>query len=125
MSLVLLSQKASATDLILATVCVNAVCVKFLTTVVVSEEDGDTDLTHGLSHTALQCRSTAQAAIQRIPMLAPPSLALLQALLAGVSAACQMNHLTFVDEKFSDLSLSRFRGSQHVLGSDQGCLQSL
>lgn len=85
MSLVLLSNKASPTDLILATVCVNAVCFKFLTTVLINEEDDDTELTRGMGHTALQCRSTAQAAIQRIPMLAPPSMTLLQALLAGVS----------------------------------------
>lgn len=64
------------------TVCVNSMVYKFLTCVINTETD--TDLASELRHNALQYRSTAKAALQRIPLVTSSSLKLLQAILSGV-----------------------------------------
>ncbi|OJJ35383.1 hypothetical protein ASPWEDRAFT_109908 [Aspergillus wentii DTO 134E9] len=82
MGLSLLRKEASPHDSTLYTVCFNAMAFKFHTTTM--NMDNDSDLLPELQQSALQYRETAQAALQKIPMLIPPSLALLQALLCGI-----------------------------------------
>lgn len=83
MGLSLLRKKASHPESIIHTVCVNAVAYKFLTTVINLEDDRD--LACELRANATEYRATAQAALKEIPLLVPPSLGLLQAILCGVS----------------------------------------
>lgn len=83
MGLALLRKKASPHESIIYTVCVNAVAYKFLTTVISLEDDPDLALE--LRKNATEYRAAAQTALKQIPLLIPPSLGLLQAVLCGVS----------------------------------------
>ncbi|KAI9036539.1 uncharacterized protein KD926_001750 [Aspergillus affinis] len=82
MGLALLRREVPAPTSTIYTVCVNAVAYKFLTTVLTV--DGGDDLTEDLRVRAQEYRASAQAALKQIPLVTPPSLALLQALLCGV-----------------------------------------
>ncbi|KAJ5447348.1 hypothetical protein N7445_002169 [Penicillium cf. griseofulvum] len=82
MGLSLLRNNISTRESIIYTVCVNAVAYKFITTVVNLEED--TDVAVELRKNAKEYRAAAQAALKQIPLLIPPSLALLQAIICGV-----------------------------------------
>lgn len=117
----LLRKDASPSDTILYTVCVNSVAYKFLTTVLMIEEHGE--LSQRLWHSALQYRATAQAALRKIPLVTTPSLALLQAVLCGVSymktPAC------FSSNHFLDFLISGLGRYQFLLGVDQNRLQDL
>ena len=86
MGLALLRREVSAPISTIYTVCVNAMAYKFLTTVLTI--DGADDLTENLRVSAQEYRASAQAALKQIPLVTPPSLALLQALLCGVSLSC-------------------------------------
>lgn len=83
MGLSLLRNKIPTRESIIYTVCVNAVAYKFISTVVNLEED--TDLAFELRKNAKEYRASAQAALKQIPLLIAPSLALLQAIICGVS----------------------------------------
>ncbi|CAG7932123.1 unnamed protein product [Penicillium olsonii] len=78
----LLGHKASQHESIIYTVCVNAVAYKFLTTTINLEDDQDIALE--LRKNAMEYRTAAQTALKQIPLLVPPSLGLLQAILSGV-----------------------------------------
>ncbi|KAJ5824879.1 hypothetical protein N7447_007219 [Penicillium robsamsonii] len=82
MGLSLLRGNISTRESIIYTVCVNAVAYKFITTVISLEQD--TDLALELRKNATEYRATAQAALKQIPLLIPPSLALLQAIICGI-----------------------------------------
>ncbi|KAL2812840.1 hypothetical protein BJX63DRAFT_236061 [Aspergillus granulosus] len=82
MGLSLLFNTASHPDSILYTVCVNSVAYKFLTATLATETDSE--LAQSLRASALLYRETAKAALQKIPLTAKPSLALLQAILCGI-----------------------------------------
>ncbi|KAJ5372921.1 hypothetical protein N7517_004927 [Penicillium concentricum] len=82
MGLSLLRGNISTRESIIYTVCVNAVAYKFITTVVNLEQD--TDLALELRKNATEYRAAAQAALKQIPLLIPPSLALLQAIICGI-----------------------------------------
>jgi hypothetical protein len=82
MGLSLLRNESSPLDAIIYTVCVNAAAYKFLTTAINLETDADLALE--LRRNAGEYRATAQAALKQIPLLIPPSLGLLQAILCGV-----------------------------------------
>ncbi|CAG8890453.1 unnamed protein product [Penicillium egyptiacum] len=82
MGLQLLRNNISTHDSIIYTVCVNAVAYKFITTVVNLEED--TDVALELRKNATEYRAAAQAALKQIPLLIPPSLGLLQAIICGI-----------------------------------------
>ncbi|KAL2852782.1 hypothetical protein BJY01DRAFT_207585, partial [Aspergillus pseudoustus] len=82
MGLALLFNTASYPESILYTVCVNSVAYKFLNATLATESDPD--LAQSLRASALLYRETAKAALQRIPLTAKPSLALLQAILCGI-----------------------------------------
>ncbi|PLB53602.1 hypothetical protein P170DRAFT_469090 [Aspergillus steynii IBT 23096] len=82
MGLALLRREVSAPTSTIYTVCVNAVAYKFLTTVLTI--DGAEGLTEELRASAQEYRASAQAALKQIPLVAPPSLALLQAMLCGI-----------------------------------------
>lgn len=83
MGLSLLRKQASHPESIIYQVCVNAMAYKFLTTVINLEDDPD--LACELRANATEYRAAAQAALKEIPLLVPPSLGLLQAILCGVS----------------------------------------
>src|SRR5699024_8500951 len=86
MGLSLLCKTASPSDSVLYTVCVNAVAYKFLATILMTQDqDG---LSQKLWQNALEYRKTAQASLKEIRLLTTPSLALLQAILCGVSLSC-------------------------------------
>ncbi|KAJ5952952.1 uncharacterized protein N7479_011365 [Penicillium vulpinum] len=82
MGLSLLRNNISGRESIIYTVCVNSVAYKFITTVVNLEKD--TDLALELRKNATEYRSAAQAALKQIPLLIPPSLGLLQAIICGI-----------------------------------------
>ncbi|OQE41980.1 hypothetical protein PENCOP_c004G03194 [Penicillium coprophilum] len=82
MGLSLLRGNVSTRESIIYTVCVNAVAYKFLITLVNLEED--TDLAFELKKNSTEYRAAAQAALKQIPLLIPPSLALLQAIICGI-----------------------------------------
>lgn len=65
----------------MCTICVNATVYKFLTTVTILEEN---EFRTKLIRSALEYKEAAKRALRRIPLLSPPSLYLLQALLCGV-----------------------------------------
>lgn len=83
MGMALLRREVSAPTSTIYTVCVNAMAYKFLTTVLTI--DGAEDLTKELRASAQEYRASAQVALKQIPLVTPPSLALLQAMLCGVS----------------------------------------
>ncbi|KAF4171290.1 hypothetical protein CNMCM8694_003561 [Aspergillus lentulus] len=83
MGLSLLRKTASPHDTLLYTVCVNSVAYKFINCLLVDEDDGE--LSQMLRERAAKYKRTAQAALRRIPLLTSPSLALLQAILCGIS----------------------------------------
>lgn len=83
MGLSLLRNSIPTRESIIYTVCFNAVAYKFITTVINLEED--TDLAVELRKNATEYRAAAQAALKQIPLLIPPSLGLLQAIICGVS----------------------------------------
>jgi hypothetical protein len=83
MGLELLRNNILTRDSVIYTVCVNSVAYKFITTVVNLEEDSDVALE--LRKNATGYRAAAQAALKQIPLLIPPSLGLLQAIICGVS----------------------------------------
>ncbi|KAL2788070.1 hypothetical protein BJX66DRAFT_309495 [Aspergillus keveii] len=82
MGLSLLFNTATHPNSILYTVCVNSVAYKFLTATLATEPDPE--LAQSLRTSALAYRETAKAALQKIPLTAKPSLALLQAILCGI-----------------------------------------
>lgn len=69
-------------DAVIYTICVNSIAYKFLTTVLSLEKE--TGLRDRLNQSALEYKEAALVAVQKIPLLAPPSLPLLQAILCGV-----------------------------------------
>jgi hypothetical protein len=83
MGLSLLRKTASPHETLLYTVCVNSVAYKFINCLLMNEEDDE--LSQMLRERAVKYKRTAQAALRRIPLVASPSLALLQATLCGVS----------------------------------------
>lgn len=87
MGLSLLSNKASKDEKDIFTVCLSAAAHKFLVTMLSSEEHDD--LTEHLQQRLLSHKRTALAALDRIRLVATPSLALLQAILCGVSSFIQ------------------------------------
>lgn len=121
MGMSLLRKDASPSDTILYTVCVNSVAYKFLTTVLMIEEHGE--LSQRLWHSALQYRATAQAALRKIPLVTTPSLALLQAVLCGVSY--MKTPAFFSSNHFLDFLISGLGRYQFLLGVDQNRLQDL
>ncbi|KAJ6124374.1 hypothetical protein N7471_011691 [Penicillium samsonianum] len=82
MGLSLLRNSIPTRESIIYTVCFNAVAYKFITTVINLEED--TDLAVELRKNATEYRAAAQAALKQIPLLIPPSLGLLQAIICGI-----------------------------------------
>ncbi|KAJ5229151.1 hypothetical protein N7489_009859 [Penicillium chrysogenum] len=82
MGLELLRNNIPIRDSVIYTVCVNSVAYKFITTVVNLEEDSDVALE--LRKNATGYRAAAQAALKQIPLLIPPSLGLLQAIICGI-----------------------------------------
>jgi hypothetical protein len=82
MGIGLLRKRSTLVETAIGTVCVNSMAYKFLKCLISLETDPD--LIHEFQHNALQYRSAAKAALQRIPLLTPPSLGLLQAILSGV-----------------------------------------
>lgn len=88
MGLSLLRNKIPTRESIIYTVCVNSVAYKFISTVLNLEED--TDLAVELRKNAKEYRASAQAALKQIPLLIAPSLALLQAIICGVSLSIRL-----------------------------------
>ncbi|KAJ5205456.1 hypothetical protein N7472_001904 [Penicillium cf. griseofulvum] len=82
MGLTLIHGTGSAHDILISTVCVNAMVSKFLTAI--SNARIDSELIHKLSHTVVQFQLVAKVALQSISLLTSPSLGLLQALLSGL-----------------------------------------
>lgn len=79
----LLQKKSSPVDYILYTICVNALATKFLNSILLRDDLGG--LEGEIRAKGLQHQSAAQRALKDIPLIIKPSLALLQALLCGVS----------------------------------------
>ncbi|KXG50367.1 Transcription factor [Penicillium griseofulvum] len=82
MGLSLIHGTGSPHDLIISTVCVNAMVSKFLTAI--SNARIDSELIYELTHTVVQFQLAAKLALQSISLLTTPSLGLLQALLSGI-----------------------------------------
>lgn len=83
MGLAILSNKASADEKHIFTVCLSGAAHKFLKTILASGEHDD-ELTEHLQQRLLIYKQTALVALDRIPLTTTPSLALLQALLCGI-----------------------------------------
>ncbi|KAF7170963.1 hypothetical protein CNMCM6106_005501 [Aspergillus hiratsukae] len=88
MGLSLLRKTASPHDTLLYTVCVNSVAYKFISCLLMNEDDDE--LLKMLQERAVKYKRTAQAALRRIPLLTSTSLALLQATLCGGSGETQL-----------------------------------
>lgn len=84
MGISLLSNKASADEKHIFTVCLSGAAHKFLKTILASGEH-DEELTEHLYQRLLMYKQTVLVALDRISLMTTPSLALLQALLCGVS----------------------------------------
>ncbi|KAJ6019845.1 hypothetical protein N7522_000553 [Penicillium canescens] len=82
MALTLLHRSRSPHDLLISTVCVNAMASKFLTTII--HAGIDSELIHELANSLVQFQTAAKAALQNTALLMIPSLGLLQALLSGI-----------------------------------------
>ncbi|KAJ5173807.1 uncharacterized protein N7500_001738 [Penicillium coprophilum] len=82
MGLTLIHRTGSPHDLLINTVCVNAIASKFLSAI--SNAGIDSELIHELTHSAVQFQLAAKVALQGISLLTSPSLRLLQALLSGI-----------------------------------------
>ncbi|OQE19260.1 hypothetical protein PENFLA_c019G10954 [Penicillium flavigenum] len=82
MGLTLLHRTGSPHDLLISTVCVNAVASKFLTAT--TNTGIDSELIHEMTHSVVQFQASAKVALRSISLLATPSLGLLQALLSGI-----------------------------------------
>ncbi|OQE43367.1 hypothetical protein PENCOP_c003G05100 [Penicillium coprophilum] len=83
MGLTLIQRTGSPHDLLINTVCVNAIASKFLTAI--SNAGIDSELIHELTHSVVLFQLAAKVALQSISLLTSPSLGLLQALLSGIS----------------------------------------
>ncbi|KAJ5375525.1 hypothetical protein N7517_007531 [Penicillium concentricum] len=82
MGLTLIHRTGSPHDLLISTVCVNAMASKFLTAI--SNAGIDSELIHELTYSVTQFQLAAKVALQNISILTSPSLGLLQALLSGI-----------------------------------------
>jgi hypothetical protein len=122
MAMSLLRKDASLSDSILYTVCVNVMAYEFLTTALMVEEK--IGLSQRLQQNALRYRATAQAALRKIPLVTTPSLALLQAIICGVSYAEAINS-SIVSNQYPDLPVSGIGGHHFFLGVNKDCLQDL
>lgn len=83
MGLNLLHRTGSPHDLLISTVCVNGMASRFLTAITTTGIDSE--LIHEMTHSVVQFQASAKVALRSIPLLMIPSLALLQALISGVS----------------------------------------
>ncbi|CAG8896568.1 unnamed protein product [Penicillium egyptiacum] len=82
MGLTLLHRTGLPHDLLISTVCVNAVASKFLTTI--TNTGIDSELIHEMTHSVVQFQAAAKVALRSISLLTSPSLGLLQAVLSGI-----------------------------------------
>lgn len=103
MGLAILSNKASADEKHIFTVCLSGAAHKFLKTILASGEHDD-ELTEHLQQRLLIYKQTALVALDRIPLTTTPSLALLQALLCGVSYPYLALHLLLLVQLDSSLT---------------------
>lgn len=85
MGLSFLSNAKSPYDSSVSIACLNMIAYKFITSVINTECDSDRN--HVLRHSAQEYRSVASSAIRRIPIITTPSIALLQAIISGVSTS--------------------------------------
>lgn len=79
----LLHRTGSPHDLLISTVCVNSMASRFLTAITTTGIDSE--LIHEMTHSVVQLQAAAKVALRSISLLTSPSLALLQALISGVS----------------------------------------
>ncbi|KGO54149.1 hypothetical protein PEX2_025510 [Penicillium expansum] len=82
MGLALLQRTGSPHDLLINTVCVNAIASKFLAAI--TNTGIDSELIHEMTHNIVQFQEAAKVALRSISILTSPSLGLLQALLSGI-----------------------------------------
>ncbi|KAJ5260045.1 hypothetical protein N7497_011137 [Penicillium chrysogenum] len=82
LGLTLLHRNGSPHDLLISTVCVNAVASRFLTAV--TSTGIDSELIHEMTHSVVKFQASAKVALRSISLLSTPSLGLLQALLSGI-----------------------------------------
>lgn len=83
MGLNLLHRTGSPHDLLISTVCVDSMASRFLTAITATGIDSE--LIHEMTHNVVQFQAAAKVALRSISLLTSPSLALLQALISGVS----------------------------------------
>ncbi|EKG17471.1 Transcription factor fungi [Macrophomina phaseolina MS6] len=94
MGIALVHQQEDQETLLLYSICVNSLAAKFLNTII--SEESDAEMSHEIRTAMAKYTASAELAMSRIPLLASPSLTLLQALLCsaficqgqGDTAAC-------------------------------------
>ncbi|KAK7705492.1 hypothetical protein SLS57_010026 [Botryosphaeria dothidea] len=94
MGIALVHQQEDQETLLLYSICVNSIAAKFLNTII--SEESDTEMAQEVRVAIAKYNASAELAMSRIPLLASPSLTLLQALLCsaficqgqGDTAAC-------------------------------------
>lgn len=100
MGIALVHQQEDQETLLLYSICVNSIAAKFLNTII--SEESDTEMAQEVRVAIAKYNASAELAMSRIPLLASPSLTLLQALLCSVrKPSCRITH------KLSDSILSR------------------
>ena len=104
MGLALLQRTGSPHDLLINTVCVNAIASKFLAAI--TNTGIDSELIHEMTHNIVQFQEAAKVALRSISILTSPSLGLLQALLSGVS-------ISNPGKNVSDLTKIRYSSIKH------------
>lgn len=120
MGLTLLHRTGSPHDLLISTVCVNAVASRFLTAITSTGIDGQ--LIHEMTHGVIQFQAAAKVALRSISLLTSPSLGLLQALLSGVSISNPGKNVSgLIEIRY----LSRIWGHHYMLGTYQSCVQGV
>ncbi|KAJ5657314.1 uncharacterized protein N7484_000963 [Penicillium longicatenatum] len=82
MSIDLVRKRVPKSEFAIGSVCVNSMGYKFLTSLMSLETDPE--VIYEYRQKALQYRAAAKMALQRIPLVAAPSLGLLQAILSGI-----------------------------------------
>jgi hypothetical protein len=124
MGLSFLSNAKSTYNSPVSITCLNMIAYKFITSVINTECDSDHN--HVLRHSAHEYRSAASSAIRRIPIIITPSIALLQAIISGVSSFPHHRSCPpFGPKMVLDIPSPRVWWYRFLLGAYQDCLQNV
>lgn len=114
MGIALVHQQEDQETLLLYSICVNSLAAKFINTII--SEESDAEMSHEIRTAMAKYTASAELAMSRIPLLASPSLTLLQALLCSVCNSSTTAYLALPNRIVCRLSSAKVKETLQPVG---------